>query len=284
MTIKRKLKKIIVYVCITFFFIAVAFVCITLRGKSQAGLIEVGCAAFISVLFLHILKKVIPHSSSMIVTILSLLIATMLLFANFSMQKKKHSEYTFKEFLIGDFLVQKIMGVHKEKPDALLARKLENILPGEFTQTKTEKSTIESPFEKPDKDLMGKPAFLPLDELNHVDVLKEKFHPFSIPTETVNHKLEFADIEGFKPGRPRMIMAFIEDDFNAMNKQTLGNYMSSPLYFPSEEIVSVSLLRAIVSQAEIEEEVLFPEIQPATLEEYMDEEPSRQVMETLQIP
>ncbi|GJQ59483.1 MAG: hypothetical protein D8M57_10070 [Candidatus Scalindua sp. AMX11] len=284
MTIKRKFKKVIVYVCITFFVIAVAFVTITFRAKSQAGLIEVGCAALLFVIFLNILKRVIPHSSGMIVTILSLLFAIMLLLANFSMQKKRHSEYTFKEFMIGDFLVKKIMGIHKEKPDALLAKKLENIIPGEFTQTKTEKSTIESPFEKPQKDLMGEPVFLPLDELNQVQVRKEKFHAFSIPKETVSYKLEFADIEGFNPGRPKMFMPFIDNDFSTMNIPAVGNKVWSPLYLPSEVSFSIGPLHAIFSKSEKEAERLVPEIQQPTLDKYLPAEPAKQVMEALQIP
>ncbi|MCP5003485.1 MAG: hypothetical protein GY941_05955 [Planctomycetes bacterium] len=284
MTIKRQFKKVVVYVCVTFFLIAVAFVCITLRGKSQAGLIEVGCAAFLSVIFLQILKKLIPHASSMIVTILALLIACMLLFANFGMQRKKHSEYTFKEFLIGDFLVQRMMGIHKERPDALLARKLENIIPGEFAQTKTEKSTIESTYEKPGKDLMGEPVFLPIDDLNHVEMRKETYYALNTPTETVNHKLKFADMEGFKPGRPRLVTAVIEGDFDAMNEQVPGNYTLSPLYFSSKDTVSISLLSAVCSQAEREGESLSAEIQPVELEGYMEEVPWQQVMGELRFP
>ena len=284
MTIKKNFKKATVYICIAFFFIAAAFVCITFTGKSQAGLFEVGSASLLFVIFLHILKKVIPYSSSMIVTILSLLIAIMFLFANFSMQKKRHSEYTFKEYLIGDFLVQRIVGIKKERPDALLAKKLENIIPGEFTQTKTEKFTIESPFEKPEKDLMGDPTFLPLEELDHVFMLKEKFHAFSIPQETLSYEVKFAEIEGFTPGRTRMIMASIEDSFAAMNKQASGNKVSSPLHYPSEEIASMSLLRAVFSQQEKEAEVSVSEMQPVTLEEDIDEEPEIQVMETLLLP
>jgi hypothetical protein len=186
--------------------------------------------------------------------------------------------------MIGDFLVQKIMGIHKEKPDALLAKKLENIIPGEFTQTKTEKSTIESPFEKPQKDLMGKPAFLPLEELNQVNVRKEKFHAFSIPEETVNYKIEFADLEGFKPGRPKMFMPFIDDEFNTMNIPTVGNKVSSPLYLPSEESFSIGPLHAIFSKAEKEAEKLVPEIQQPTLDKCLAAEPANQVMEPLHVP
>lgn len=284
MTIKKKIKTAIVYICIALFFISAAFVCITFTGKSQAGLIEVGCASLLFVLFLHILKKVIPHSSSMIVTILSLLIAIMFVLANFSMQKKRHSQYTFKEFLIGDFLVQRMVGIKKERPDALLAKKLENIIPGEFTQTKTEKSTIESPFEKPEKDLMGKPTFLPLEELNPVFMLKEKFYAFSIPEETVNYEVRFAGIEGFTPSKTKMIMASIEDNFNTMDKKTVGNQVSSPLSYPAEETVSKGLLRVIFSQPEKETEISAAEMRPVTLEEHIDEEPENQVMETLLLP
>ncbi len=284
MTVKRKFKKVIVYFTITLFFIAVAFVSITFTGKSQAGLIEVGCAALLSVIFLHILKRVIPHSSGTIVTILSLLIAIMLLLANFSMQKKKHPHYTFEEFLIGDLLVQRIMGIHKERPDALLAKKLENIIPGEFTQTKTEKSTIESPFEKPEKDLMGTPAFLPLEEPHHVGVRKVNFLAFAIPKEAVNHILKIADSEGFKPGKPRMITELIEDDMDVVSQQTIGDQASFPLHYPSEEFVSLGPLQAIFSPPENEGEMLVSELHEMTAEGYIAEEASKQVVDTLHTP
>ena len=285
MTIKKQFNKAIIYICIAFFSLAVAFVFITFRGMSQAGLIEVGCSAFVFVIFLHILKKIIPHSAGMIVTVLSLLMAIMLLFANYSLQKKKHKDYTFREFLVGDFLTKRIMGRHTEIPSELLVKKLENIIPGEFTQTRTEKQTIESPFEKPEKDLMGKPSDLPLNELSHVAMRKEKLHSFQIPGETIDYKPKFAVREGLKLGMTRMTMEFIEDDLEISKKENLGNHLTSSLYLPLEaEVVSSRPFHAVFSQSEKQAELSVPEIQAGELEGYISDEPGKQVMGKLQTP
>src|SRR3990167_5674784 len=102
MSTNKTLKRIITYICIVFFLLSVAFVYITFSGESQAGLIEVGCSTFLFVIFLHILKYVIPQSSSKIVTVLSVLMAVILIYGNYSLQRNKHKEYTFKEILVGD--------------------------------------------------------------------------------------------------------------------------------------------------------------------------------------
>ena len=285
MTIKKRFNKAIIYICIAFFSLAVAFVFITFRGKSQAGLIEVGCSAFVFVIFLHVLKKIIPHSAGMIVTVLSLLMAIMLLFANYSLQKKKHKDYTFREFLVGDFLTKRIMGKQTEIPSELLVKKLENIIPGEFTQTRTEKYTIESPFEKPEKDLMGKPSDLPLEELSHVTIRKENLYSFQIPRETIGYKPKIAVLEGLKLGMTRLTTEFIEDDLEFSKEESPGHHLSSSLYLPLEtEAVSNRLFRGIFSQSEKQAELSVAEIQTGELEGYISDEPGKQVMEKLQTP
>ena len=103
-----RFNRIIIYTCIALFVIAVIFVSFTYYGKWQAGLIEVGSATFLFVIFLHILKIVIPQSSGKIITTLSILIAVMLIYANLSLQRNKNEEYTFNELLVGDLLVKKL--------------------------------------------------------------------------------------------------------------------------------------------------------------------------------
>ncbi len=284
-SIIKKLKKATVYICITFFLLAVVFVSITFRGKSQAGLIEVICSSFLFVIFLHILKIIIPQSSSKIITALSVILAVMLIYANYSLQKKKNKEYTFKEILVGDLLVKKLIGEHKEIPDELLTRKLKDIIPGEFTQTRTEKDTIESPFEKPEKVLMGKPVTLPLDKPSSVSLRKEKVHSFGIPKETMNYKLAFARSEGIKLGRARMTTEFIEDGLGEFNEQTLGQHIQAPLNLPLELGISPDLLfHATYSKTEISADILELEMQPALQEEHVIGEPGKQVEGKLQIP
>ena len=141
-----RFESAMMYTCIAFFVIAVVFVSFTYSGKWQAGLIEVSSSAFLFVIFLHILKIIIPQSSGRIITALSVIIAVMLIYVNYSLQSNKHKEYTFKELLVGDLLVKKLIGTHVELPDELLAKRLQDVIPGQFAQTKTEKDTIESPF------------------------------------------------------------------------------------------------------------------------------------------
>ena len=119
----------------------VVFAGLTYSGKWQAGLIEIGCSAFLFVIFLHVLKIIIPQFSGKILTALSVIIAVILIYANYGLQKNQHQEYTFKELLVGDLLVKKLIGTHEKLPDELLAKKLEDVIPGEFAQTKTEKDT-----------------------------------------------------------------------------------------------------------------------------------------------
>jgi hypothetical protein len=77
----------------------VVFAGLTYSGKWQAGLIEIGCSAFLFVIFLHVLKIIIPQFSGKILTALSIIIAVILIYANYSLQRNQHQEYTFKELL-----------------------------------------------------------------------------------------------------------------------------------------------------------------------------------------
>jgi hypothetical protein len=284
MSANKRFKRVIIYTCIAFFILALVFVYITFRGKSQAGLIEVGSSAFLFVIFLHILKKLIPQTSSTIVTVLSLVIAAILIYGNYSLQRKKNEDYTFKELLVGDLLTKKLIGKHKEIPDELLTKKLKHIIPGEFTQTRTEKHTIESPFEKPEKDLMGKPVALPLDEPRSISIRKEKAYSFGIPIEVAKYKLEFASPEGIRLDRDRIAVRFIEEGLDKFN-ETAGRHLQSPFYLPSElSIRPNGLFRAIYDKTEISADKLKLEMQQALQEEPVRNEPGRQAEGNLQIP
>ncbi|MCP4269498.1 MAG: hypothetical protein GY777_28670, partial [Candidatus Brocadiaceae bacterium] len=130
-----RFSRIILYSCIAFFVIAVIFVSFTYNGRWQAGLIEVGGSLFLFVIFLHILKIIIPQSSGMIITTLSILIAAILVYANLSLQRNKHEEYTFNELLVGDLLVNKFVGNNEELPDQQLAKRIKDVIPGSIFQT-----------------------------------------------------------------------------------------------------------------------------------------------------
>ncbi len=280
---KEKLTKALLYTCITFFVMTVVFVNLTYYGKWQAGLIEVSSAAFLFVIFLHILKIVIPQYSGKIITALSVIIAIILIYVNFSLQKNEHKEYTFKELLVGDLLVGKLVGKEKKLKDRLLAKKLKSIIPGEFSQMKTEKDTIESPFEKPEKDLMGKPTTLPLDKPSDISLHQEKSYSFSIPEETTNYKLVVAYNEGLKIDRPRMVTVDFEVQPDKLDEQLSGQQLQTPLYLPSEVGIDYSLLqRTIYDKPEQPAAISESEIQPAPSEKSVLEETGKQVEEKLQ--
>jgi hypothetical protein len=259
------------------------FVGLTYSGKWQAGLIEVGCSAFLFVIFLHILKIITPQSSGKIVTALSVIIVVMLVYANYSLQRNEHKEYTFKELLVGDLLVKKLIGTHEELPDELLSKRLEDVIPGEFAQTKTEKDTIESPFEKPEKILMGKPVPLPLDKPVSVSVRKERLHPLGMPEDAISYKLSVANNEKLRIDRARAITAGFVVWRDKFNEQVSGPYTSDSLCLPSKvKIVNDSLSRTIYDKTELPTAILEPEIQTALPEEDVVEEAGKQVEGKLQ--
>jgi len=279
------LKRAILYTCITFFVIAVVFVGLTYSGKWQAGLIEVGCSAFLFVIFLHILKIIIPQSSGKIITALSVILVVMLISVNYSLQRNKHKEYTFKELLVGDLLVKKLIGTHEELPDKLLSKRLEDVIPGEFAQTKTEKDTIESPFEKPEKVLMGKPVTLLLDKPVSVSVRKERLHPLGIPEETVNYKLKVAENEGLRVDRARAVTAGFVVRLDKFNEQVSGPHTPDSLYLPSEAgIFNNRLYRTIYGKPELPVDISESETHQTLPEEGVVEEAGKQVEVKLQKP
>ncbi|MBC8551680.1 MAG: hypothetical protein H8D23_18695 [Candidatus Brocadiales bacterium] len=280
-----RFNKIIIYTCIAFFVIAVIFVCFTYNGKWQAGLIEVGGSTFLFVIFLHILKIIIPQSSGKIITTLSILIAVMLIYTNLSLQRNKNKEYTFNELLVGDLLVKKLVGKHEELPDEQLAKRLKNVIPGSVAQTKTENDTIESPFEKPEKDLMGEPVTLPIDKLSTVSIPihKERKHSFYVPEETHNYKLEVADKEGLRLSRARIATAGFTNQPYKPDERVSGMHSPAPLYLPPGGKIDYSLLqRTIYSKPEQPTATPETEMQPALSEENIENKTDKQVEEKLQ--
>lgn len=264
---------------------AVALVSLTYSGKWQAGLIEVGCSAFLFVIFLHILKIIIPRSSGSIITALSVIIAVMLIYANYSLQRNRHKEYTFKELLVGDLLVKELIGTHAELPDELLAKSLQDVIPGEFAQTKTEKDTIESPFEKPEKVLMGRPVTLPSDKPVTVSMRKEKLQPLDIPEETVNYKLEVAENEKLSVDRARAVTAGFVVRLDKFNEQVSGTHTPDSLYLPSEAgIFNNRLYRTIYGKPELPVDISESETRQALPEEQVVDETGKQVEGKLQKP
>ena len=261
----------------------VVFAGLTYSGKWQAGLIEIGCSAFLFVIFLHVLKIIIPQFSGKILTALSVIIAVILIYANYGLQKNQHQEYTFKELLVGDLLVKKLIGTHEELPDELLSKKLEDVIPGEFAQTKTEKDTIESPFEKPEKVLMGRPVTLPLDKPVSASVRKEKLHPLGIPEETMNYKFEVGENEGLRVDRARAVTAGFVVLLDKFNEQVSGLHTLDSLCLPLEvKIANDSLSRTIYDKTELPTAILEPEIQTALPGEGVVEEAGKQAEGKLQ--
>jgi hypothetical protein len=263
--------------------IAVVFVGLTYSGKWQAGLIEVGCSAFLFAIFLNILRIIIPQFSGKIITVLSVIIVAMLIYANYSLQREKHKKYTFKELLVGDLLVKKLTGTHEELPDTLLSKRLEDVIPGEFAQTKTEKDTIESPFEKPEKVLMGKPVTLPLDKPVSVSVRKEMQHPLGVPEETVNYKLKVAENEGLRVDRARAVTAGFVVRLDKFNEQVTGPHTPDYLYLSSEAgIFNNRFYRTIYDKPELPADISESKTHQALPEEGVVDEAGKQVEGKLQ--
>ena len=280
-----KLTKAIIYTCITFFVMAVVFVILTYIGKWQAGLIEVSSAAFLFVIFLHILKMIMPQSSGKIITALSVIIAIILIYVNFSLQKNEHKEYTFKELLIGNLLVDKLVGKDDKFKNKLPTKKFKNIFPGEFAQMKTEKDTIESPFEKPEKDLMGKPITLPLDKPNDISLRQEKSQHFSMPKETYNYKLLTANTEMPKRDRAKIVTVDFVDQPYKLDEQIQSIHLSTTLFLPPEGKTDFSTLQhTIYDKPEQPSAISESEIQPAPSEKVVAEEAGKQVEKKLQTP
>ena len=280
-----RFSRIILYSCIAFFVIAVIFVSFTYNGKWQAGLIEVGGSIFLFVISLHILKIIIPQSSGIIITTLSILIAAILIYANLSLQRNKHEEYTFNELLVGDLLVKKFVGKNEELPDQQLAKRIKNVIPGSVFQTKTEKDTIESTFEKPEKDLMGEPVTLPIDKLNTVSISIHKGikHSFYVPEETINYKLEVASKEGLRISKAGIASADFAVQPYKPDEQVSGMHTPAPLYLPPEEKIDYSLLqRTIYSKPEQPAAITESEMQPTLPEEHIENKIDKQVEEKLQ--
>jgi len=257
----------------------VVFAGLTYSRKWQAGLIEIGCSAFLFVVFLHILKIIIPQFSGKILTALSVIIAVILIYANYSLQKNQHQEYTFKELLVGDLLVKKLIGTHEKLPDELLSKKLEDVIPGEFTQTKTEKDTIESSFEKPEKVLMGKPVTLPLDKPVSVSVRKETLHPLDMPEETMNYKLEVGENDGLRIDRASVVTAGFVVLLDKFNEQVSWPHTPGSLYIPSEAGV---FDRTIYGKPELPADISESETHQVLPEEGVVEEAGKQVEGKLQ--
>lgn len=282
---KEKFTRGIIYTCITFFVMTVVFVLFTYNSKWQAGLIEVSSAAFLFVIFLHILKIIMPQSSGKIITALSVIVAVILIYVNFSLQRSGHEDYTFKEILVGDLLVGKLVGKEKKLQDKLLTEKFKNINPGELAQIKTEKDTIESPFEKPEKDLMGNPIILPMDKPVDVSLKDVKPHIFSIPKETTVYKIVVADNEGLRIDSARMVTVDFVVQLDKLEELISGPHSASPLYLPSELKIDYNLFKpAINDNPENPNAVSEPEMQPAPSEEHIENETGRQSEEKLHTP
>jgi hypothetical protein len=209
----------------------------------------------------------------------------MLIYANLSLQKNKKKEYSFNELLVGDLLVKKLVGKHEELPDEQLAKRLKNVIPGSVTQTKTEKDTIESTFEKPEKDLMGEPVTLPTDKLSTVSIPihKAKKHSFYVPEEAINYKLEVADKEGLRLSRARITTAGFAVQPYKPDEQVSGMHTPAPLYLPPEGKIDNSILqRTIYSKPEQPAATLETEMQPDLSEEHIENKTDKQVEEKLQ--
>ena len=207
-------KSILVYSCITFFIITVVFVYMSFRGKPQAGLIEVSCSATLFVIFLYVIKNILPKAESIITTILSILLAVFFVIANYYLQLNENENYSIKQILIGDLLAKKLLSDKYDETYKIPSKDIiKKIRKNEFTKiTTTEKYTLESQYEKPKKiKLSENYAKLPIDEPYKSDIKRAKIYNIEHPDNKVKYKLNFEKNESLLTDINPIIDKNIED-------------------------------------------------------------------------
>ncbi len=190
-------KSAIVYLCATFFVITLLFIYMSFRGEPQAGLIEVGASSALFVIFLVVTRKILPQSANVISNIISILLAIIFISANYYLQVSENKNAALRDLLIGDLIVKKIVGDDYENGVEYPASDLINNLPSrEFERATTEKYTIESAFERPEKmDQGSEPAWLPLEPSFKTASVDVKESAIDKPLHTVIYKLQTVSSE-----------------------------------------------------------------------------------------
>ena len=201
MSNKDKIKSILIYLCITFFIITVVFIYLTFKGKPQAGLIEVGCSSILFVIFLFVLQKVYPQSTGTVSIVLSVLLAVTFLLSNYYLQVSEDEEYTLKEIVIGDLLTKKLFfnsdNADYKSDEKKLVNRGRRI---DLHQKMTEKSTIESTFEKPKKAGMVNNPVILTHEINYKDYVNEhKYNGMDLPLFVAVYKPQLKGPEKLQP-------------------------------------------------------------------------------------
>ena len=212
---KEWFKSVIVYLCVSFFILTLVFIYMSLRGKPQAGLIEVSCSATLFVIFLHITKRALPQSSTIISSVLSILMAIILIYVNYFLQIKENKNYSFREILVGDLLARKFVGNEYIKTlKSPVDDFKDNGEKVEFSQTRTEKHTIESSFEKPEKTVISyNQTKLTLDDAYKAPIKNVIALPVNLLLDTVVHKLKYKEkeLELPAPHKAEALMENVED-------------------------------------------------------------------------
>ncbi len=223
-------KSVLVYLCITFFIFTLAFVYMSLRGRPQAGLIEVGGCSVLFVIFLHVIKRVLPSSASIIASILSIVIALSLIFANFHLQKSENIDYTLKEIIVGELLAKKFFKVEIEDQKPVYKEfDNENFEPIDHVRTRTEKFTLESSFEKPEKmDLGDKPMGIDIEDATIIKPATASIDGTRLPNDDIEYKLKIVAADGLSKenGEPVMFASnmVIDDKQSVLIKNIQANF------------------------------------------------------------
>lgn len=233
MSKKDWFKSIIVYLCITFFIITVVFVYMSLRGKPQAGLIEVGCSATLFVIFLYVIKNILPKAESIISTVLSVLIGIIFVAANYYLQLKENENYTIKQILIGDLLAKKLLSDKYDETYKIPSKHIiKKIGKNEFTKiTTTEKYTLESPYERPKKiEISENYSKLPMEKPYKSSVKRVKTYDIELPDHEIVYKLNLDKKEPLLTDITHAITKEIEDFYyDNLSLKHLYNLIDYPL-------------------------------------------------------
>lgn len=102
-------KHIVVYLCIWFLVIALVMFYFTITGSPQAGLLEIGISAFIFIISFYFVIRFFPYIAKIFSLAIVTVFGLVLIYMNYHFLKLVKNDASFKQLLVGDLFVRKIM-------------------------------------------------------------------------------------------------------------------------------------------------------------------------------
>lgn len=115
-------KQMVAHLCIWFLVVVLIMVYFTSTGSPQAGLLEVGVSAMIFVVLFHLVMKFFPLVSKIITSVLVIGFGIALIYVNYHFLKVVKNDASFKQLLVGDLLVHKIMKTVRKEPIVVVVK------------------------------------------------------------------------------------------------------------------------------------------------------------------